>query len=254
MGDRFRLVRTGPGDAFFNMGLDEAILESVSRGESPPTLRTYSWMPRAITLGYFQGIEEEVDREACEAAGVDITRRITGGGAVFHDDEVTYSIILPEGSPLSPPSIIESYGLICSGIMAGLGFLGVEARFAPINDIVSGGKKVSGNAQTRKRGCLLQHGTLLLSVDPERMFSLLRVPKEKSIGRLTEEIEARVSSVSRILGRTVAFKEAEVALVRGFSEALGIELVPGSPSCAELMRAQELAKEKFGSEEWKRRR
>ena len=95
----------------------------------------------------------KIDIEACRGRGVDIVRRITGGGAVFHDAELTYSIVIPEGHPLAPPSILDSYGLLCAGIIEGLKELGIKSEFSPINDIVSAGKKISGNAQTRKK-CL----------------------------------------------------------------------------------------------------
>src|SRR5208337_3830146 len=100
-------------------------------------------------------LDAEVDLDACRASGVDAVRRLTGGGAVFHDDEITYSIVLPMGHELAPDDILESYRLICSGLIGGLGLLGVKADFEPINDIAVGGKKVSGNAQTRRQGCLL---------------------------------------------------------------------------------------------------
>ena len=96
-----RLLRTGVARGAFNMGLDEAVLGSVSEGRQPPTLRFYGWNPPTVSLGYFQGLDDEVDREACRAAGVDVVRRITGGGAVFHDDELTYSVVIPERHPLA---------------------------------------------------------------------------------------------------------------------------------------------------------
>ena len=137
MADKARILFTGLNSAFFNMGLDEAILESVAAGSCPPTLRFYGWTPSAISLGYFQGIHEEVDTQACREKGVDIVRRITGGGAVFHDTEVTYSIVIPEGHRLAPDSITDSYAILCAGIVEGLAILGVGSEFVPINDIVS---------------------------------------------------------------------------------------------------------------------
>ncbi|MCX7026718.1 MAG: biotin/lipoate A/B protein ligase family protein [Spirochaetes bacterium] len=250
----FRLLETGADNAFYNMGLDEAILESVASGQSLPTLRIYGWKPAAISLGYFQGALDEADLEACRLQCVDLVRRTTGGGAVFHADEVTYSIVIPEGHPLAPESILESYSLICAGIVTGLGEIGVEAEFAPINDILSGGKKISGNAQTRKQNCLLQHGTLLLKVDVERMFSLLKVPKEKALGKMIADVKSRVSSLETILGREIEYKEAAAALVKGFALALDLDLIPDHPSKAEVVRAGELAAKKFSTEAWTFRR
>ncbi|MDR1862657.1 MAG: lipoate--protein ligase family protein, partial [Treponema sp.] len=170
MGDRvqaahpFRLLRSGYHDCYYNMALDEALLEGVASGASLPALRFFGWKPPAVSLGYFQGLEEEVDLEACRRRGVDVVRRISGGGAVFHQAEITYSLIMPLSHPLAGATITESYRVLCAGVAAGLGRLGVEAVFAPINDILAGGRKISGNAQTRRKGCLLQHGTVLLDL------------------------------------------------------------------------------------------
>jgi len=237
-----------------NMGIDESLLGSVSKGESPPVLRLYRWSPPCVTVGYFQSLDAEVDLDACRASGVDAVRRLTGGGAVFHDDEITYSIVLPMGHELAPDDILESYRLICSGLIGGLGLLGVKADFEPINDIAVGGKKVSGNAQTRRQGCLLQHGTILLDLNPERMFSLLKVPAEKLKGRLVEEVKARVTSLRALLGRAVSYAEAAEALAKGCSFAWGAELEPLPLSSTEEAEARRLAAERFSSPEWTYRR
>jgi lipoate---protein ligase len=254
---RLRLVDSGPAAGALNMGLDEAILRAVARGESPPTLRLYSWSPSCVTVGYFQSLADEVDLEACRLAGVDAVRRITGGGAVLHEREITYSIVLPEGHPLAPAAILDSYAILCDGIVRALRDLGLDAAFQPINDVCVGGKKVSGNAQTRKLGCLLQHGTVLLGVDVERMFSLLKVPKEKLAGRLVADAKSRVASLGSLLGRDPCYTEAAAALARGFGEAFapyGVELERGELSAAELEEGRRLAAEKFASAEWNLKR
>jgi lipoate---protein ligase len=237
-----------------NMGIDEALLGSVSRLEAAPTLRLYTWSPPCVTVGYFQSLEDEVDLEACRALGVDAVRRLTGGGAVFHDAELTYSIILPLGHELAPDDILESYRRICSGLVAGLSRLGVEASFEPLNDIAAGGKKLSGNAQTRRVSCLLQHGTILLDSDPERMFALLKVPAEKLKGKLIEDVRARVTSLRSLLGRSVGAAEAAAALRLGCAEAWGAELAEGQLSAAEEEEARRLASERFSSSAWNSRR
>jgi lipoate-protein ligase A len=254
---KLRLLDSGARGALpgaLNMAIDEALLGSVSRGESPPVLRLYRWSPPCVTVGYFQSLEAEVDLDACRASGVDAVRRLTGGGAVFHDDEITYSIVLPLGHELAPDDILESYRLICSGLIGGLGLLGVDARFEPINDIAAGGKKVSGNAQTRRQGCLLQHGTILLDLSPERMFSLLKVPAEKLKGKLVEEVKARVTSLRALLGRAVSYAEAAEALSNGCSSAWSAELEPLRLSSAEEAEARRLSAERFSSPEWNHRR
>jgi len=236
------------------MGIDEALIGSVSREESPPTLRLYAWSPPCVTIGYFQSLEDEVDLDACEAFGVDAVRRLTGGGAVLHEAEITYSLVLPLGHALAPEDILESYRGICAGLVEGLRLRGVEASFAPINDIAAGGKKLSGNAQTRRQGCLLQHGTVLLDLDPGRMFSLLRVPAEKLKGRLIEDVKARVTSLHALLGRKLPYEEAERALRRGLAEAWDAELIEAPLTSAEAAEARRLASERFSTPEWNARR
>ncbi len=249
----FRYLETGFGTAAFNMGLDEAVLESVAAG-GPPTLRLYAWRPRAVSIGYFQGLDDEVDAERCAELGVDVVRRLTGGGAVFHADELTYSVVLPGDHPLAKGGILESYRALSAGVVAGLRALGIEAAFAPLNDICAGGRKLSGNAQTRRLGCVLQHGTVLLSVDPEEMFSVLRVPSEKLKGRLIEDVKARVGSASALLGRGLGYGEALAYFREGFSEALGGLGDREEPSPEEAARAAELARERFAASAWTAKR
>jgi lipoate-protein ligase A len=252
----WRLLTTGHCSGFYNMGLDEALLESVSSGASLPVLRFYGWKPPAVSVGYFQGLEEEVDLEACARYGVDVVRRISGGGAVFHDQEITYSLIMPRAHPLAGTAIRESYRSLCSGIVAGLSRLGIDAVFVPINDILAEGRKVSGNAQTRRQGCVLQHGTVLLDLNPELMFELLKVPQEKMKGKLIKDIKARVSGLCTLLGRNVSFDEGINALAEGFKEQLHLDFtsLETAPSCGEEERALALGRDKFGSQSWLQRR
>jgi lipoate-protein ligase A len=249
------------------MGLDEALLESVARG-APPVLRFYGWRPYAVSVGYFQGLEEEVDTRSCKARGVDVIRRITGGGAVFHHAELTYSVIFPVSHPLAGASLHDSYRILCEGVVRGLALLGLEARFAPINDIVvsdttmvsdttCGERKISGNAQTRRMHTVLHHGTVLLDLDADLMFSLLKVPEEKVRDRLVQDAKARVTSL-RDQGLSAGFDEAGAAMVEGFRQALNLEFAPspaapaypGGPFPAEEERALELAVKKFAAPEW----
>jgi lipoate-protein ligase A len=251
-----RLLRTGFRDCRYNMGLDQALLESVARG-APPVLRFYGWRPYAVSLGYFQGIEEEVDIRSCKDRGVDIIRRITGGGAVFHHAELTYSIVFPADHPLAGASIHDSYRILCAGVIRGLALLGLSARFAPINDVVCGERKISGNAQTRRMNTVLHHGTVLLDLDADLMFGLLRVPEEKVRGRLIQDVKERVTSL-RAQGLSAGFEETGSAMIEGFRQALNLEFTPssvqpaypGGPLREEEERALELAEKKFASPEW----
>ncbi len=242
---RWRLIGYSEGDAASNMALDEAISESVSAG-GPPTIRFYGWRPSAVSIGYFQSLEKEVDVERCRMEGVSVVRRRTGGGAVYHDTagEITYSVIAPER--MFSKDILSSYREICGWIIRSLSLLGIESGFKPINDIVAGGRKISGNAQTRRGGTLLQHGTVLYSVDVERMFSLLKVSDEKIKDKMISAAKDRVTSVSALSGasRDSLYR----ALVEGFME--GKERYEAPPTAAETARATALAAGRYNSREW----
>jgi lipoate-protein ligase A len=250
----FRLLQTGHRNGFYNMGLDEAVLQKNAEGRVPPTLRLYGWEPAAVSVGYFQGLEEEVDLAACASRGIDVVRRISGGGAVFHKAELTYSLIMPVSHPLAGAAVRDSYERFCAGIVRALALLGVAARFAPVNDILAGDRKLSGNAQTRRMGCVLQHGTILLDLDPDLMFTLLKVPPEKTRGRFIADVKNRVTSLGA-LRPAVSFDEAAAALAEGFRETLSLDFTGETlPSPEEEAAALDLAAHKFGSPEWLYRR
>jgi lipoate-protein ligase A len=245
-----RLLQTGYNTAATNMAIDESVLHHVAREKSPPTFRLYGWKPPAVSIGYFQSLSEEVDLSICNELGVDVVRRITGGGAVFHDDEVTYSAVVPEDWRSMPNSIPESYEYICGGIVEGLKGLGIEAHFQGLNDIAAGGKKISGNAQTRRKGMILQHGTILISVNAEKMFTLLKVPSEKTRKKLINSARERVTSINEILPTSVPFEEVVSALAKGFEESLGLEFERSELNEEEMMVAEQVAGEKYGASDW----
>ncbi len=253
-----------------NMAIDESVLDHVASGNSQPTLRLYGWNPPAVSIGYFQSLEDELDLSACERFGVNYVRRVTGGGAVFHDKEITYSIHIPMSLGLVPTDILESYRAVSNGVIFGLRDFGLDVQFVPLNDLILNGKKISGNAQTRKKGVILQHGTILLEVDVDKMFELLKVPDEKMKGKMIETIKERVTSVSAVLLERHAgvdstengatdfenlFNKTYDALKNGFCQAFpGVEFVDGGLSESEKSLAEKLAVEKYGSDEWNRKR
>jgi lipoyltransferase/lipoate-protein ligase len=254
MKEQWRLLQTGLNTAFSNMAVDRAILVENSEGKIPPTVRFYGWIPPAISIGYFQSVAEEIDVNACEKLGVDYVRRMTGGGAVFHEKELTYSIVIPESHPEIPKNIMKSYGRICGAVMKGLQHLGIKSEYAPINDIVTGGRKISGNAQTRKLETVLQHGTVLMDVDVDKMFSLLKVPNEKIKDKLIADVKQRVTSIKHLIGNEVSFKEVAEAMKIGFEEEFRIELIEGKLSKEELALAKKFEKECFSTTHWNNRR
>lgn len=254
MTEQWRLLKTEGNTAAVNMAIDRAVLTANSQGIVPPTVRFFTWQPPAISIGYFQSLEEEVDLDICKQLGIDYVRRITGGGAVFHDKELTYSIVIPESHPQIPINIMESYGRICGAIMKGLKHLGIESKYMPINDIITGGKKISGNAQTRKAGTVLQHGTILVDVDVEKMFSLLKVPDEKIRDKMISDVKQRVTSIKHILGSETCFDESSEAMKIGFEEEFNVELVEGVLTEEEIKLSKKFENECFSTIDWNHRR
>jgi lipoate---protein ligase len=239
---KIRILETGYNSAAFNMAIDEALIENTAEA---PVLRIYGWRPAAVSIGYFQSIKDEVELEKCSEIGVDVVRRLTGGGAVLHEFELTYSFITKQ----YPHNIMESYRWICEAIVMSINRLGFDASFVPLNDIVVNGKKVSGSAQTRRKGVLLQHGTLLLGVDIDKMFSILKVPSEKVRDKIIKDVKERVTSIA---GTT--FDEMASSLKTSFATKFDAELVSERLSSEEVNRAKWLAERKYSSKEWNFRR
>lgn len=235
--DEIRVLETGYNQASWNMALDEALLNKMG---DTPVLRLYGWNPSAVSIGYFQSMAQEVDVDRCKRRGIDVVRRMTGGGAVFHDSELTYSFLTKK----YPQSIIESYELICDAIITAISKLGFVAKFSPLNDITINGKKVSGNAQTRKKNTLLQHGTILLNANIDEMFSVLKVPSEKLRDKMITDVKQRITFLDK------TFDEVAAALKTGFSEKFGSKLVMDKLSKAEEEDAENLVREKYATHKW----
>ncbi len=251
---KWRLLLSGHNDAATNMSIDESIMVFVGQKKTTPTIRLYGWLPPAVSIGYFQGLKEEIDLEMCEKYGIEYIRRITGGGAVFHEHEVTYSISIPESNLLVPSNVLESYKIICQGIVEGLAELHVESEFVPLNDIVVDKKKISGSAQTRRNRTVLQHGTILVDTDVDKMFSVLKVPWEKIKDKLISDVKQRVTCLNSVLERKVEFNEVCHALAKGFEKALDIELEEGELTSPEIALAEEIKKDRYLSWDWNHRR
>ena len=235
------IIHKQPHTAFENMGIDAALQELCTI----PVLRLYTWQPPAVSIGRFQSLHDEVDEQQCKKNDIDIVRRITGGGAVFHDAEVTYSICIREKNEYFSKDLHESYQAICGAVMNGLKKCGLESVYVPINDIIVNGKKISGCAQTRKKGIILQHGTLLVDVDVDKMFSLLKVPDEKIRDKMIASVKERVTSIHQQLGKKVSNEEVMTALADGFKEFFNIEFESSELTPKEKKRAAEIQKTVF---------
>ncbi len=252
MTDVWRFFGIDCHDAYTNMAIDESIARTKIDSGAPNTIRFYRWRPSAVSIGYFQIAEEEVDLEACSALNIDLVRRITGGGAVYHDyaGELTYSLVVDESNAKIPKDITKSYEVICLGVVEGLKAIDIDAAFKPINDINVNGRKISGNAQTRRWGVVLQHGTILVDVDIRTMFKALKVSKEKISDKHIKAVEDRVTSIGKELDHTVTFEEIASALRQGFERVLDINLVDQPLTDGEASLASELKETKFKNKRW----
>ncbi|MCS7285608.1 MAG: biotin/lipoate A/B protein ligase family protein [Anaerolineae bacterium] len=265
MAESWRLVVSGFADGATNMAIDEAILQAVSEGLVPPTLRFYGWEPPCLSVGLNQAILEELDLEECHRAGVEIVRRPTGGKAILHHHELTYTVVLPASHPLAGTGVLDSFRRISYGLLRGLEVLGLKPYQAipprqgnlpsPVcfeapsdYEIECEGKKVIGSAQLRRKNALLQHGSIPLRGDIAAIVRFLRLG-EKEKEALREKLRQRASTLSDLLGREITFEEATVAFIRGFREAFNLLLVPSSLTPFEEEQARSLRK-KYSSEEW----
>jgi lipoyl(octanoyl) transferase len=277
----WRFIHTGSLSPEQNMAIDEAILTAHSEGRVPPTVRFYGWNPPSLTIGYFQKATEEIDFAEVSKQGIGFVRRPTGGRAVLHDRELTYSIIVSENYPGMPRSVTEAYRILSEGLVLGFRKLGLQAEMVSLTteedkekyatpgssacfdspswyELVVEGRKVAGSAQTRARGVVLQHGSILLDLDTELLFSLLRFPNEKVKQRLMESFSRKavaINDVLRALGRRpVDLAETETAFREGLAEGLGVQLAVSDLSAYELELAERLKDDKYGTSEWNLRK
>ncbi len=245
----WRLIIDRPRNPYWNMALDEAMLLLREEGCIPNTLRLYVFSPSSVTIGYFQRIRDVVELDYLEEKGIPYTRRITGGGAVYHDEngEITYSVVA--GLDDFPHDIIERYRTICMGLVYAIEGLGLYAEFKPVNDVIVNGKKVSGSAQTRKKNAFLQHGTLMYNTDIEVLARSLKPLREKLASHGISSIKERVTTLSIELNRRIGREEVLKALINGFKRALNTEFIDGEFTREELELAEKLV-DKYRSREW----
>jgi len=252
----WRLLKPETYNAFMNMAIDEAIMKARIENHVQNTLRFYCWKPSAVSIGRFQNIENEVQLDNCRKHGVDVVRRITGGGTVYHDseDEITYSVVANK-KDLEAPDITTVYAKIYAGLAEAVNILGLRADFNKGNvktcpNLMVNGKKISGSAQSHKRGVVLQHGTLLVDVKLEKMFTFLHVPWARTCMEVVGVAKRKITSVKKELGRHVSVEEVKEALVKGFQKALNIKLVEGKLTLHEKELSEKLCKEKYATVDW----
>jgi lipoyl(octanoyl) transferase len=266
---RWRLLYSGEAVGAWNMALDEAILEAVGRGESPPTLRLFAWSPPCLSIGYSQPVAD-VDSDAVDRYCWHLVRRPTGGRAILHTDELTYSVIAPLHEPRVAGSVLESYRRLSVALVESLRMLGISVQAnkeypttvktnsggpvcfdVPSNyEITVDGKKLIGSAQARRMGGVLQHGSLPLGGDLTRITLGLAYKEEAARRAAASRLLERATTVEMILKRTPDWKAAADFFVDGFSRALNLTFEAAEPTAYEIERARELAIEKYASDRW----
>ena len=277
----WRLIKDSYHTGFVNMAIDEAIMIAHREGLVPPTIRFYQWSPPAVSLGYFQDLQKEINVDVCRNMGIDIVRRPTGGKAVLHDKELTYSFVIRESHPLVNDSILETYKKISGGMIRGLSCLGIKAELVPLGEKLKNetllnkeekseirysdiksicfsvpsqyevqieGKKIVGSAQVRKREIVLQHGSLLIELEKDKLFSVFNFPSAQIRERLKTRFNA--TSLEDILKRKINFSELSEILPRGFEEEFGVRLIEGKLTEQEEKISKELLENKYSTYEW----
>ncbi|EEK11317.1 biotin/lipoate A/B protein ligase family protein [Staphylococcus hominis] len=272
MTETWNFINTGSHDPYYNMAMDEALLNFVSRGEIDPVVRFYTWDPATLSVGYFQRLKKEIDIDKVKEKGFGLVRRQTGGRGVLHDKELTYSVIVPESHPNMPSTITEAYRVISEGLLEGFKLLGFDAYFAiprskeereklkqPRSavcfdapswyELVVEGRKIAGSAQTRQKGVILQHGSLLQDVDVDELFDMFIFKNDRLKEKMKKAFVDKAVAINDISDRHISIEEMEKAFEEGFKKGLNIEFKPLSLTENQLAEVKVL-EEKYRSEEW----
>jgi lipoyl(octanoyl) transferase len=267
--NHYRLIISPAASGAFNMALDEAFLIQASQKVSPPTLRLYSWDPPALSLGFAQKTSD-VDLAELKKRGWDLVRRPTGGKAILHIDELTYSITAPVDDPLVNGTLLESYQRISSILQKALADLGVKTLAdqqypnspetsktnpicfeVPSNfEITFNYQKLIGSAQARKNGGVLQHGSLPLSGDLSRISQVLNYASEDDRCLAAQKVLSRAITLSDAADKTIPWQTAADSIIHAFYSQMDIRFKQSEPTSGEVALADELICTKYGTTAW----
>jgi lipoyl(octanoyl) transferase len=277
MNETWRFIDSGNCSPAYNMALDEALLEWHSKGKIPPTIRFYGWAPATLSIGYFQKVEKEVNMEAVKQYGLGFVRRPTGGRGVLHDQELTYSVIVSEKYPEMPATVTEAYRVISEGILEGFKKVGLDAYFAvPRTDeernalknprsavcfdapswyeLVVEGRKVAGSAQTRQKGVILQHGSIILDINEDKLFDLFNYPSDRVRERMQKNFKNKAVAINALRETPLTMDQAKQAFHYGFEKGLNITLEPYTLTAEEDAEVWEIAKTRYEQDSWNYRK
>ncbi|MFD1360133.1 lipoate--protein ligase family protein [Lentibacillus salinarum] len=268
MQKEWRLLDTGYHDAAVNMALDECLINWLSEGRIPPTLRFYGWKKPSLSIGHFQNADKKIDFRAVDKHGCQFVRRLTGGSAVLHDHELTYSLVISEQDPGIPKSVKDAYYVLSKGVLEGYRNLAVDADYAipekrferertaicfeepAYYEMVVDGKKLSGNAQTRKNGVLMQHGSIPMRMDIDMLFDLFRFPSEKSRQRKREAFHHKAATIDQLTNKQHTYDMMTTAFKKGFESGLNITFEPLELTEGDWEEVFHLARTKYELEAW----
>ncbi|GGI39980.1 lipoate--protein ligase family protein [Mammaliicoccus stepanovicii] len=272
MKETWHFLNTKSNDPYYNMAVDEALMNFVSRGEIDPVIRFYTWDPATLSIGYFQKLEKEIDIDKVKEKGFGLVRRATGGRGVLHDKELTYSVIVPESHPNMPKTVTEAYRVISEGLLEGFKALGFDAYFAipkskeareklksPRSsvcfdapswyELVVEGRKIAGSAQTRQKGVILQHGSILQDIDVNELFDMFIFRNERLKDKMKAAFVDKAVAINDISDRHITLEEMEEAFHKGFQDGLNIQFKELVFTDSQLSEIEEI-KEKYKSDEW----
>jgi lipoate-protein ligase A len=266
----WRLLVTPPAHGAWNMAADEAILARIGRGQAPATLRLYAWDPPCLSLGSAQHYSD-VDVTRLQHRGWEVVRRATGGRAILHTDELTYSVIAATSEPAVSGSLLESYNRLAAALLRAAHVLGLAAemkgsqRPAPHSanpvcfeapsayEITVGGRKLIGSAQARRKEGVLQHGSLPLAGDLTRITEVLVYPDNAQRSAAAKRLLEHATTAESVLGRAVDWASAADAFASAFESELGIHFTRSALEQDEAAMAEELVRVKYGHSSWTER-
>jgi lipoate-protein ligase A len=246
----WRLLDTGHMTAAENMAMDDTLLELKGEQKTPDTIRFLQFSPRSVLVGYHQAVNEEIRESFCLEKGIDINRRITGGGAIFFDEnQIGWEIICDKDFFKMEIPNQRLFRVLCEPVVHALGYMGLRASFRPRNDIEIAGRKISGTGGTESDRAFFFQGTMLVDFDVDTMLKSLKIPVEKLRAKEIDSVKERVTCLNWELGYTPSSDEIKKAIVKGFEECLDIKLIPAGLTKDE----EELFREKvkcYSSPEW----
>lgn len=269
--EKWGYIDSGNCSPGYNMAMDEMLLHWHSTGKIPSVIRFYGWNSPTLSIGYFQQIEKEIDMKKVKDSGIGFVRRATGGRAVLHEHELTYSVIVSEGHRKMPDNVTEAYRVISEGLLKGFQQLGFHSYFSvPLTEearqklrnpksaicfdapswyeLVVEGRKIAGSAQTRQQGVILQHGAILLELDQHKLFDLFLFQNDEAKQRMMANFKA--VAINDLSEKRFTVEEIKPAFKQGFEDGLQVELQDYTLTEAQHEEIVHLCKEKYENDDW----